>query len=788
MKILNTKFKKVIFIVCIFFIVVVIVSVLLISPISKYLLEKYDVKYTGRQIKTGLVYVNPFTGYIYISNLKIYESKGMQVLTDPDSIFISARGLSINIGLLKLFRKTFEISEIILIRPKGIIIHNKKELNFSDIIRKFTPEKKDTTPSKFHFNILKIKIKNGEFYYHENVIPVKYYIKEANFESIGKSWNSDTMDIQYSFLSGTGSGSSKGYFTINFKNLDYRVSTVIHNFDLEFIGQYLKEFSNYGTFNAELEANLKATGNFYDQENINVTGLLEMRNFHFGKDKDDEYASFEKLVLSIEELNPKNHLYLFDSLLLDKPYLKYERYDYLDNLQMIFGKNGANISAAKANPSEFNLIIEIADYIKVLSKNFFESDYKIKKVAINNGCLKFSDYSLTEKFSIEANPLNFTADSVNKNRKRVEMYLNSGIKPYGNISVSLSINPNDSGDFDLKYHLQKIPAAIFNPYLITYTSFPLNRGTIELNGTWNVRNSIIKSDNHLLILDPRVATRFKNNDTKWMPASFILYLIQERGNVIDYDIPITGNLNYPKFRLRDVILDFLGNIFVNPATTTYRNQVKELENVIEKSLTLTWDLRQNTLKPEQVKFLNTMSDFLIKNPKASIDIYPMQYAEKEKEYISFFEAKKKYYLFSDNKNALTLSEIDSATVDEMSVKDPRFLQFINQKVNDSMLFTIEEKCNNYVGHDEVKSKFKQLNKEREYAFIVNFNNKALIDRIRINAGKNTTPYNGFSFYKIVYKGIFPESLLKAYLEMNELNHEVPRKRFKEEREKNKTDL
>ena len=29
---------------------------------------------------------------------------------------------------------------------------------------------------------------------------------------------------------------------------------------------------------------------------------------------------------------------------------------------------------------------------------------------------------------------------------------------------------------------------MFNPYLITYTSFPLDRGTIELNGTWNVRN------------------------------------------------------------------------------------------------------------------------------------------------------------------------------------------------------------------------------------------------------------------------------------------------------------
>ena len=60
----------------------------------------------------------------------------------------------------------------------------------------------------------------------------------------------------------------------------------------------------------------------------------------------------------------------------------------------MFGKNGANISAAKADPARFNLILKIADYIKVLAKNFFKSDYKINKLAIYNGNLKFNDYCL----------------------------------------------------------------------------------------------------------------------------------------------------------------------------------------------------------------------------------------------------------------------------------------------------------------------------------------------------------------------------------------------------------
>jgi uncharacterized protein involved in outer membrane biogenesis len=81
--------------------------ILFISPIAKYLIEKYDEKYTGRQITLDRAYVNPFTGYISLTNLKIYELKS-------DSIFFSANGVSASFALYKLFSKTYEISSITL--------------------------------------------------------------------------------------------------------------------------------------------------------------------------------------------------------------------------------------------------------------------------------------------------------------------------------------------------------------------------------------------------------------------------------------------------------------------------------------------------------------------------------------------------------------------------------------------------------------------------------------------------------------------------------------------------
>ena len=762
-------------------VIIVVVVILLISPITKYLVEKYDEKYTGRQIKMDWAYVNPFTGYIYFSNLKIYELKS-------DSVFFSTSGVSANFAMLKILSKTYEISEITLNRPRGIIIQNKKDLNFNDLIKKFSSKKKPGTAKETgHFNILTIKIKDGEFYYREKVTPINYFITKVNIESTGKRWDSDTLAAKFSFLSGIGSGGMKGNFTINFKNEDFRLGVIAQKFDLNILEQYLKDLT-YGYFSANLDADLNVKGNFKNAENVTFSGLLAINDFSSGENPKDDYASFDKLALAIYELSPKNHKYLFDSLSLSNPYFRYERYDYFDNLQKMFGKYGTNILATKSYTAKFNLIIIIGNYIKALSKNFFRSDYKLNRLAIYNGDLEFNDYSLSEKFAVQLKPLFVSADSIDKDHKRVYLFLKSGIKPYGNVTVTLSINPKDSSDFDVQYHLQKLPAAMFNPYTITYTSFPLDRGTIELNGIWNVRNGKIQSDNHLLIIDPRVAKRLRNKDTKWIPVPLIMAFVRERGNVIDYKIPITGNLKDPKFHLRDVIFDVLKNIFVKPPTTPYGIEVKNIETEIEKSLTLKWEMRQSSLLPSQEKFIEKMADFLVKNPDAYIIVYPQQYAIKEKEYLLFFEAKKKVFLAMNNKTARSFSEEDSAKVDKMSAKDSLFIHYLNKRIKDSTIFTVQEKCARLVDAAIIKAKFNRLNRERANAFMVYFKKKGLEKRVKISTGENVIPYNGFSFYKIVYKGEFPESIIKAYQKMNDLNNEAPRKKYLKERKKNRSTL
>jgi hypothetical protein len=771
MKRVRPRLKKllIIFILVIFTFFALVV--LFLSPIAKRIIEKNDVKWTGREIKIGIPYVNPFTGYVHFTNVRIYEE-------NSDRVMLSVGSVSGTFDLRRLLHGYYEITDLVLDHPVGNIIQNKKDFNFTSFFDAMKPEHPDTSDTTTRFNIYRIRLKDGEFHYLQKEIPVVYFIKETNIETDGKLFDADSVLFKFAFQSGPGSGSIDGTFLVGFKTLDYSYHIHVHRYDLTQIEQYLKAMANYGRFRANLDGDMEARGNFKDAQDVRARGRLSINDFHLGKTVKDDYASFDTLKLSILEMSPKNKKYFLDSLSLIHPFLKYEHYEHLDNLQMMFGKKEENIKAASAErPEEFNLVIEIARYVKLLARNFFHSYYRINHLAIDKADLKYNDYSLSEKFSTAVNPLTIRADSIDKNHERIPISFKTKFEPYGTASISLNINPKDTGNFDMSYHFEKIPATMFNPYVITYTSFPLDRGTIEMQGNWQVRDSRINSSNHLIIIDPRATKRVKNKNTKWIPLPLVFSFVREYGNVIDYEIPITGSLKNPKFHLRDVLLDLLGNIFVKPVTTPYRMEVKDVETEIEKSLLLAWPMRQTKLTNEQEHFVEKMAEFLKKHSDANITVSPKQYAAKEKEYILFFEAKKKYFLATHHKDAQAFSEEDSETVSRMSVKDSSLIRYIDTHTKDSLLFTMQDKCSRLVGAEIVNERFKELNSERKKVFLSYFQKEHVEDRVNMKEADNIVPYNGFSFYKIEYKGEIPKELEKAYDKIRELNDEAPRKKY-----------
>ena len=208
-----------------------------------------------------------------------------------------------------------------------------------------------------------------------------------------------------------------------------------------------------------------------------------------------------------------------------------------------------------------------------------------------------------------------------------------------------------------------------------------------------------------------------------------------------------------------------------------------METEIEKLQTIKWEMRQKKLQPHQRKFVEKIARFLKENPKALLNVRPMVYDSKEKEWILFFEAKKKYFLFCHPEADGKFTQADSLLVTEMSVKDANLVAHLSKNLRDTSMFTVQEKCLNFVGNEIVNAELKKLDKDRQQMFLNLFLKNGTGNQLKIHTAETCIPYNGFSYFKLDYPTGVPDDLNKAYQKMNRLNDEGPRKKYRDQRKK-----
>lgn len=755
---------------------VIVVVIACASPVGKYIIESYvGPTILGRQVKTSWVYVNPFTGYVHISGLKIYEPGG-------DSLTIlKADELNVHYNIPKTLTKTFEFTDADLVRPVGWIIQDHKVFNFTDLIIHFSPKHPHPPGPKvrhpLHINVLHFKITDGEFHYIEKSIPINYYMKHVNISSTGKWWDIDSFHLKFDMQSGSGTGTVRGEGYLDLYKLDYGVSVSMRHLDLQILEQYLRDLANYASLRGTIDADINSTGNFKDKLALHADGPVSVHDFHVGKSPTSDIVAFERLSFSIHDLTPRRYQYWFDSIALQQPYFVYERYDYLDNLRNMFGAKAQKVKAAQADNTKFNLILEIGKYVKVLVKNFLQSSYRLNHFDIYDGDLKYIDYALREKFYIGAKHLYTHADSVYKDNPHIQVSIKTDINPHGTFTASVGINPGTYQDYDLHYQLSRLPAALFNPYFVTYTSYPVDRGIIELGGATTVRSDILHSDNHLLILDTRVAGRMRKGDTKYEPMPLIIALLRNPGNAVDVNLPIAGNLHDPHFKIWNIVGQIVRNIIIKPPYTAYIEHTKKVENTVEKNLAIKWELRRCDLLEDQEKHLQQIADFMQRYPQAQIQVTSYEYVAKEKEYILLYEAKKRYYLDSRHQKATAFTMDDSLAVDHMSVKDSGFVHYLTVQPGVALLYSVQEKAAHLLGQQLVDERYAQLCTARREKFLSYFRRDGTADRVHFTRSHDIIPFDGYSVYKIEYKGKTPPELIEAYDKLVALNHIDPRLRY-----------
>lgn len=145
-----------------------------LSPIARFLIQKYDQRFLGREVTLNWMVINPITGYLYVKDLKVFEAKS-------DSVFFSAKAIRMDLAITRLFQKELKVEDFNLEQPLVSIVQlDEHHFNFSDITERFAAD--DSTAgsnqeSNFKFSLVNSVINRGEFRFREVKTPVNFSIK-----------------------------------------------------------------------------------------------------------------------------------------------------------------------------------------------------------------------------------------------------------------------------------------------------------------------------------------------------------------------------------------------------------------------------------------------------------------------------------------------------------------------------------------------------------------------------------------------------------------------------------
>ncbi len=719
-----------------FVVTILVVIIIFISPITEWLIEKYDKKYTGREINIGDLQLNPFKGTLAIYNLTLFEAN------DKDKFFTCSE-LSTKVNIFQAIKQKYNVEYFNLKTPYVVIKQTGSKFNFDDLLKlgegdTTKPEPKTNEkeePVLWFLN--KIKLSNGLINYNDRLVGSKIGISKLNVFVPYFAHDTKDLKVLTDFLINN-SGTVKSQLDLNINTLDYKLVTDISNLNIHPFYVYLKEILLAKQFKGTLSTNFKAKGSFADSQDLALKGKIGLQNFLLTDVLDDDLSSFKNLSISIDSINLKKEIFNLNTISLVDSYIKVELYENGNNFNRLMKNSDAPATTTNtavsattnsttvdnksdsatvtksSGASSTNIFMIIADYVKMVAKDYILNSYSADKVEITGTEVDYNDFTLGEQFSVNLDSLDIISNRISSENERISAMVKTNINKKGKLAIDMSANPKDFLELDFKTDLKKLPITIFNPYVKYYLAHTFKKGDVNLLISTSINaQHYLKAENNLLIEKIKCGKKIKGVKTAAkVPLKLGVALLRDPKGNIDFKFPVEGNLKDPKYKVGKIILKVFENLLLKAVTAPF-NAVGALFSKKEPATDFEFDyLQVDFSKKEQRKVLEKTAEFVNEKPEMQIVFTQNLNPEKEIELLSYKLAKVKYL-----KNPTYVSpkkEDELKNIDKLDNKDSLFVFYVSNQFKELDSKTSHlDKCKRFVGIDVIKKEHEVIIAQRE---------------------------------------------------------------------------
>jgi hypothetical protein len=694
---------------------------LLVAPkIARSYIEEHSKEMIGRSITIKNISLNPFTYVLDVDTLAVMEA-------DDKTRFVAFDKFSMNINPLKLFTRTLDISDIYMKALYVRVKQHGERFNFSDILDFLAqkdslyyaehPEEKkvESDSSKSAAEIaaglpIKLSLRNivfdkGNIIYQDTKVGSKFHLKDfsINIPAIYLEDNSTGVDVSLKFADG---GDLTVKVDANMATYDFNIFLNLNRFALSCIKPYLNDSINYKDFSGYLSANIAISGNINSILASNVKGKVSLDKIDLTEVSGSKLGA-ENVTVGINKANIVDNEFLIDSVIVDGAFAHIDLFkNGKNNFDILLSPKGkveesaTDSTAAESTPAEpvaetaENAKQESADTTKVAADTTSTAaaekpaaakklKAKINKLLVKNTVVTATDHTIIRPFNYKVSAITVSGQNINYDTP-CDVTVSAAFPEGGSLSLKYHGALSNLKTMDIYISIKNLVLKHFSNYSLHYTAYPLKAGTLAFASENKIVDRNLDSKNTIDIYNITVGDKVDDIDPEYtVPMKIGLYILKDKDDKIQFDVPVKGNLDDPEFSYGKIIWKTVVNLLVKVAISPFRlvgNLAMAGANALGfdlgKNNEVLIDANTETFTSEQYAKAIKMTEMLQKDPKLMLTF--TQYYNPRKTAKEYKVKQLKIDFYKQKNNKTQLNELDYRAIEEIKDKDKEFQAYVKE--------------------------------------------------------------------------------------------------------------
>ncbi|HXR07483.1 MAG TPA: DUF748 domain-containing protein, partial [Candidatus Acidoferrum sp.] len=195
----------------------------------------------------------------------------------------------------------------------------------------------------------------------------------------------------------------------------------------------------------------------------------------------------------------------------------------------------------------------------------------LASLLIDKASFDFSDYSIEPPCQFHVQQFDGAVKGLSSDQDaRAAVEIQGKVDDVSSFSVVGDINPlSRELTVNLAIDCKNVNLTPFTPYMEKFGGYPLQRGKLLLDLHQNIAHGQLLASNHVVIAGLTLGARNNSPDATHLPVKLGIALLKDRSGNIDLDVPLSGKLSDPDFKVMPIVWQVLGNLLGKAATAPF---------------------------------------------------------------------------------------------------------------------------------------------------------------------------------------------------------------------------